>query len=377
MDERIDRLQRACAAAADVLPLAGGLPHEALFPRARLAEAFLRLLSRPRCSALQYGWPEGDCGLRAWIASRLRRRGAAVHEQDVVITCGAQQAIAIAVEHLTARGDRAGVDVETYPAVLDLLRDRAVLPVPDSNEVDWSYAMVGVDNPRGAGMPPARRDALLASGRPIIVDEAYAELRFDGRLERPLLADARDRVWHVGTFSKVLCPGLRVGWLVPPPAARDAVVRSKRHGDLEVGTLAQAIVTAFLLNDDFDARLARTRVFYEARAHRLVAALRRWVPSWTFTEPEGGFSVFVQTDLDGDAARFLECAVRHGVSFDPGCLFRAVPAPEGARLAMRLCFSSTPSIDDIDTAVLRLVGAAREHAGRQLRQANPAQLARP
>src|SRR4029079_14911281 len=107
---------------------------------------------------------------------------------------------------------------------------------------------------RGDGMPTARRKAVLAHGGAIIADEAYTELRFDGVVERPLLADARDRVWHVGTFSKTLCPGLRVGFLVPPRAAREAAIDAKHDDDLQAGGLAQAVLEEFLARDDFDAR---------------------------------------------------------------------------------------------------------------------------
>jgi 2-aminoadipate transaminase len=356
VDARIDRLQRITAASPGVVVLAGGLPSDDLFPRKALARAFLSVLDEPQCAALQYGWPEGDRELRSWIAARLRARGAEVAADDVIVTSGAQQAVAIAVERLALRGTVAGVDRETYPAALDLLRSRGVTPDAGSEGVDWFYVMPGIANPRGDGLTPGRRAALLASGRPIIADEAYAELRFDGEVPRPLFADARDRTWHVGTFSKTLCPGLRVGWLVPPPAERAAALAAKRARDLQAGTLAQSIVRAFLRDDDFDARLDRARAFYEARAGRLACALRRCLPSWRFRDAEGGFSLFVETDLDGDDARLLACAARPGVAFDPGSLFHAQPEP--GPITLRVCFS-TVAPDALDEAAVRLERTAR------------------
>ena len=339
-----------------MLGLGGGLPADELFPRAAITEAFLRVIRAPSCPALQYGWPEGDAVLRSWIAARLRGRGVAIQADDVIVTNGAQQALAVAADLLLGDGDRVGVDPETYPAALDLFRSRGAQPVAGFEGIACVYAMAGVANPRGNGLPASRRAQLLGSSFPVLVDEAYAELRFDGVVDPPLLGDARDRVWHVGTFSKTLCPGFRVGWLVPPPRDLKRALRMKHDRDLQAGSLAQQVLRAFLTDDDFDARLSRSRTFYEARAERLSRALRRRFPSWRFRDPIGGFSLFVETDLEGDDARLLALATRHGVSFDPGRLFR--PAGRSSPIALRLCYSAVhPSL--LDEAVKRLQVAAR------------------
>jgi 2-aminoadipate transaminase len=159
----------------------------------------------------------------------------------------------------------------------------------------------------------------------------------------------------VGTLSKTLCPGLRVGWLVPPPADRMRALRAKRDADLQAGSLAQSIVREYLAHEDWGARLARARAFYAGRAERLARALRRRLPSWRFRDPEGGFSIFVETDLEGDDARLLATATRAGVSFDPGRLFRV--DERSSPIALRLCFS-TVSPRDLDEAARRLELAA-------------------
>ncbi len=359
MDPRIERLQRASANERGLLCLAGGLPAEELFPRRALAEAFERAVRTSPCGALQYGWPEGNEALRAWIAARLVARGADVSAEDVVVTAGAQQALAIAAELIDVAGARVGVDDETYPGALELFRARGAATVA-SEDAACHYVVAGASNPRGLGVARERRAQLLASQRAIVVDEAYAELRFDGRLEPLFLAEARDRVFHVGTFSKTLCPGFRVGWLVVPRAFRDAARDAKRDLDLQAGSLAQAIVERWLARNDFDAHLARARALYSARAERLARALRRELPDARVEEPEGGFAVFVETDREGiDEADALAVATRRGVSFDPGSMFRA----DGARspLAMRLSGSSVPE-DRIEEAVRRLAQALAEVA---------------
>jgi 2-aminoadipate transaminase len=360
MDARIDRLQRAAAGSQRVVGLGGGLPAAELFPRKELASSFLAVVYEPTCAALQYGWPEGDPELRAWIAARLRARGARVAAGDVIVTSGAQQAVGIAMDRLAARGLRVGLDRETYPAALDLLRAKGGRAATDAEPPDWFYVMPGVTNPAGTGMPPDRRAEILASGAPVIADEAYAELRFDGSVPRPLLAGARDRTWHVGTLSKTLSPGLRVGWLVPPPGELAAALEAKRARDLEAGNLSQAVVRSFLARYDFDARLAAARAYYADRAGCLVELLRRHLPGWRFHEPEGGFSVFVETDVRGDDVAFLEHATRNGVTFDPGRMFR--PGGPPASVSMRLCFSRA-SRAELEAGVRRLERAALTFRG--------------
>jgi 2-aminoadipate transaminase len=364
VDARIERLQRLSASSPGTIALGGGLPAEELFPRAQIVTAFLEAIRAPACPALQYGWPEGDLKLREWIGARLRARGARVTPEDVIVTSGAQQAISIAAEILVRPGGRVGVDRLTYPAALELFRSRRAVPVTNGSGVACTYCMPGVANPRGDALTATRRKLLLATRRPIIADEAYTELRFDGSVERPLLADAPDRVWHVGTLSKTLCPGFRVGWLVPPPRARARALRLKHDRDLQAGSFSQHVVRAFLDRDDFDRRLARARAFYQRRAERLLRAMHVRFPGWRWREPAGGFSVFVETDLEGDEAQLLAIATEHGVSFDPGRLFR--PSEEASPVAMRLCFSAAP-LKMLDEAVLRLERAVRAFESRRAR----------
>ncbi len=323
-------LLRRAAGDDDVIGLAGGLPAELLLPRTALARAVQTAIAASP-EPLQYGWPEGDARLRAWIAARLVARGAAVDADDVIVTAGAQQALALAA---AALGGRIEVPAETYPAALDAFASGGGgAPVA-------RYVIVGVDNPRGVDRVDA---GVLDHPGAVIADEAYAELRFDGRVPRPLLADARDRVWHVGTVSKVLCPGLRIGWLVPPPAARDAVLAAKVAADLQTCGLAQAALVSLLDEFDLDALIARARGTYVVRAAALADALHTHLPFARFSEPEGGFSIWLELDDACDAAgerALLAAAIAAGTSFDPGSMFR--PSGATSPLALRVSFSHTP-----------------------------------
>ena len=357
MDDRIERLQRRSAKNEGILSLAGGLPADELFPRRKLATAFLSVVrSSGSCAALQYGWPEGSEGLRGWIADRLRARGADVRPDDVIVTSGAQQALAIAVELVGIDGRVVATEEETYPGALDLFRDRGAATVAGlRDDAACVYVVAGASNPRGLPLSETRRAELLASRRPLLVDEAYAELRFDGRVAPPFLVDARDRTFHVGTFSKTLAPGLRVGWLVPPPRMLADALRVKRDLDLQAGSMAQAVVEGYLALGDYEERLGRARRTYATRARRLVRALERWLPGTRWVEPEGAFAVFVETDLRGiDEAHALAVANAHGVSYDPGSMFR--PGGELDPFGFRLCYSSRKG-EEIDEAVRRLARA--------------------
>ncbi len=359
-------MMRAAAADARVIGLAGGLPAEAQFPKRALARAFLRAVRRAGAPALQYGWAEGSARLRGFVAGRLRARGAVVQPDDVIITSGAQQAIALALELAARPRDLVGVGAETYPAALELIRARGLSPVARWDGPPVRYAMPAVHNPRGDALPAAERAELLGTGGAIVEDDAYAELRFDGAPARPLLADAPERVLHVGTLSKTLSPGLRIGWLVVPARLRERAVELKQGSDLQASSLGQAIAETYLLGDgqdlpgvDWDARLARLRRFYRRRATLLGRALRSALPEWRFTAPEGGFAIWAhapEAPRAVDELAFLRAAVAAGVSFDPGSTFRPDRAPHP--LAVRLCFSAA-SVTSFPEAARRLAHAWR------------------
>ena len=346
MDARITELQKAAAERGDVIGLCGGLPADELMPREALAQA-LAEVAASREDALQYGWPEGAEQVRRWVANRLAARGACVDPERVIVTAGAQQALAIAGAALRER--TISVGDATYPAALEAFRRSGAVPVVRGGEV--RYAITGVSNPTGRAVDHRE---LLAQPRPIVADEAYAELRFDGQVPRPLVADAADRVWHVGTVSKTIAPGLRVGWLVPPPAEHQLALDLKAAADLHTGSISQAALGHLLARLDYDGLLVRARATYAARGEALALALARELPDVRFVAPEGGFSIWVETDDRGDELALLEAALAEGVMVDPGSLFRVDPdQPVGFRLS----FSSA--------APARLVVGARR-LGRAL-----------
>jgi 2-aminoadipate transaminase len=358
----LERLQRRAAANEHVLSFAGGLPDPKIFPRGALTRAFLRAMEASGCPALQYGWPEGQLDLREFIAERLRARGCQVGAPDVLVTSGAQQAIAIAAQLVFKDEKTIRIDPETYSGALELFRARGLHLAHALEDAKAAYVMPQITNPRGQGMSDAERRRLLAAARQglvLIEDDAYADILFRGQPGRPLLADAPDGTLHIGTFSKSLCPGLRVGWLIAPPPLRALALEAKRESDLQANSLAQAILADYLSHDDFEQRIAKARRVYRRRAARLVDALRRHLPAWRFEEPLGGFSLWIETPEGGDEAGFLEQAIAAGTSFDPGSMFLVEP---GEALRLRLSYSCLPE-ESIDEGARRLAKAWKSWSG--------------
>jgi 2-aminoadipate transaminase len=361
MDLRIDQLQRRAAGHPGVIPLAGGLPADELLPRAELAHAMESILAqrtqrtgKREAGPLRRTWPECVIKLRGWIADRLNARGAQVDDEDIIVTAGAQHALALIARTLKP-GQRIAVGDESYPAAIAAFT-AAQHDVVADGDAAIHYLIEGVSTPHGIDNVGPRRDALLASGATLIADEACVDLRFDGRLPRPLLADAPDRVWHVGSFSKTVCPGIGVGWLIAPRQALPDVMARTRRDELQQGSLVQAALARLLSDCDHDERLARARSLYQARAQLAIEALRRHLPSWRVIEPEGGLTLWTESDLDGDDVEVMATAIANGVAVDPGCIFR--PSGQASPMAFRISYAAAP-LADLEEGIRRLARATR------------------
>jgi 2-aminoadipate transaminase len=359
---RHDQLARLAAEKPGLISFAGGLPDPSLFPKRALSEAFFVALEAHGRSALQYGWPEGSLELREEVARQLAARGARVEPERVMITSGAQQAILVAMWAAPQRR-RIGVEPESYPGALDAFRAAKAELVALEEPADLYYVMPSISNPRGQPMATRVRHSLLARAKAcggyVLEDDAYDGTAFSGRTSRPLWADDPERVFHIGTFSKTLCPGLRLGWLLPPRRLARRALRRKQTQDLQTNSLSQAILVEYLKQGQFDSLKARARKHYARKAKLLQASVARHLPQFRHDAPAGGFSLWLESELECDDEHLLAAAIEHGVSFDPGRLFRTT-ARRG--LAIRLCFSAVEAAA-IDEGVARL----RRALGRVVR----------
>ena len=346
----------------DVLSFAGGLPAPEAFPVEALARAHADVLAREAASALQYGATEGFGPLRAWVAERLTQRGLPAHPEQVLITAGSQQGIDLAGKALIDPGDVVVVEEPSYLAALQSFsvygaRFEVVGSDDEGMRVDeldhvlrqtrarLVYLVPNFQNPRGTTLSLERRLALVRLARDhqvaVLEDDPYGELRYSGAALPPLAGLDKDApVIHLGSFSKTLAPGLRLGYAVADERTIRALVIAKQAADLHTGNLSQRAVARMLESFDYDGHLRELRELYGERCAAMLASIERSFPEGTvYTRPEGGLFVWAQLPGGIDAAQLLEDSMREKVAFVPGAPFY----PSHPRHdTLRLNFSNRP-----------------------------------
>ncbi len=353
----------------DVISLAGGLPAPEAFPSRELGAAIAALLADDPGGALQYSTTEGFLPLREWIAADH-----GVDPDQVLVTSGSQQALELVVRTLVDPGAGVALADPAYVGAIQALHlaGARLVGVPgdeDGMRVDdlarrlerglrpaLVYVVPNFHNPTGATLAAERCRALagLADryGFVIVSDDPYRRLRWAGQ-EPPPLATMSDRVVTLGSFSKILSPGLRVGYLLGPPEIVRAVTLVKQAADLHTATLNQRATYQVIGDREFfESHLARLRSLYQTKAGALVAALRRRLDGMlAFREPEGGFFIWGQLIGAGaDAQAILGPAIATGVAFVPGAAFAV---ESGFPRHLRLSFA-TASADRLAVAAERL-----------------------
>ena len=367
-----------------IISFAGGIPDPALFPVAEAKAAYAEVLGSSGLagSGLQYSVSEGYLPLRQWLVKHMAGLGVACAEDNIVITSGSQQALDFLGRLLLSPGDTALVTAPTYLGALqafsasepryDELRleggnrtaaSYAEAATAAGGRVKFAYVVPSFANPTGETLPPAARERLLDLTTeldvPVIEDAAYAALRFEDAAPPPIMALEiarrgsidRARAIYCGTFSKVLSPGLRVGWIVAPRPMIRRLVLIKQACDLNSATINQMVMHR-LAETTYDDRAELARAHYRRRRDAMLAALERHMPEGvTWTRPGGGLFVWVRLPEGIDTARLLDRAVKEaGVAFVPGAAF----FHDGrGRNTMRLSYSLAGEIE-IGEGIARL-----------------------
>ncbi|MGZ6142258.1 MAG: aminotransferase-like domain-containing protein [Myxococcales bacterium] len=344
----------------DVLSFAGGLPAPEAFPVAEMARAHADVLAREGGAALQYGATEGFGPLRAWVADRVTRRGLPATPEQVLITAGSQQGLDLVGKALIDPGDVVVVEAPSYLAALqsfsmyearfavvdsddDGMRVDELERLLRSTRAKLIYLVPNFQNPRGTTLSLERRLSLVRlaaeHGVAILEDDPYGELRWSGAALPPIAGlDANAGTIHLGSFSKTLAPGLRLGYAVADERTIRALVIAKQAADLHTGVLSQRAVARLLETFDYDGHLRELRALYGERCAAMMASIERSFPAGTrFTRPEGGLFVWAQIPGGLDAAEVLEDAMREKVAFVPGAPFYP---HQPRRDTMRLNFSN-------------------------------------
>ena len=370
----------AITANRSVIGFGGGLTAPELFPAAELTECLERVLKDRPASALQYGPTDGLAALREAVAERLCARGIEVAPGGLIITTGSQQGLDLLAEAFLAKGSPVAIEAPTYVGALQALSahepsfhafpvDGEGLRVDALEEwvdvhgrPDLIYTVPTFGNPSGVTMSYARREHLIELARklavPVLEDDPYSELAYDGTPPVAMRAmPGGEDVIHVGTFSKVLAPGIRIGYVVAPRAVLARLILMKQGRDLHTDALAQNMVAEYCARFGLDRHVERLRASYRERRDAMLAALGRTMPaSVSWTQPAGGMFLWLSLPPGVIAGELLNKAVAAGVSFVPGTAFHA---DGGGANSMRLNFTSS-SLEDIARGVgilSRLVSA--------------------
>jgi len=356
----------AVTARPEVISLAGGLPDTSTFPPESFAAQMTRIAQESSAAALQYGPTEGFERTKRCILQVMGAEGMAPDAEDVIVTTGGQQAIDLVAKTLLDPGDPVICEAPTYPGVVPVLcsYQAEAIQIPldrDGMRVDeleaslerlaaagrrpkFIYTVPSFQNPAGATMSAARRRRLVEIARErellVVEDNPYGLLRYEGEPVEPLYKlDGGDYVIYLGTLSKILSPGIRLGWAVAPPPVLEKIALGKQATDLCTSTLTQYFVAEYFAEGRWREYIESLIGIYRARRDAMIDALARFFPpqaSWS--RPAGGLFLWATLPDYIDTTDLLARALRQNVAFVPG----AAAFVEGRRSSsMRLNFSGS------------------------------------
>lgn len=360
---------------------AGGVGDSHLFPVDEFARVIRAVTRRDGMAALDYGEKNGYGPLRSTIAQVLTSQGIAVRPEHVLVTAGSQQALALAAQILLRPGDTVLVERPTYGGALDLFRSlrlnivgvpldergmqvEALEPLLQQHHPRMIYTIPNFQNPTGTCLSSARRRQLIALADrynvPVVEDDFVGDLRYEGRSQPALKSlDPGGRVIYISTFSKMLMPGLRVGFLVAEGPVYSSLVDWKSLTDLNTSSLLQRAVEAYVTVGRYQSHLRRSCQIYRKRRDAMLRAVQNHLPGVRVTAPQGGLYLWLRLPEGLSSDDLLPLACAEGVTFAPGGSFFSDPR-EGAPY-LRLNFVTQPP-ERIEEGIRRL-GQAVHQAG--------------
>jgi len=366
----------------DIISFAGGLPAPEVFPVEEFREACERVLVDNGGQALQYGTTEGYLPLRELIAERSARYGIRVTPENILITSGSQQGLDLLGKIFINPGDRILVESPTYLGAIQAWRaygaEFVTVPMDEdgmlTGELEealragpkFIYVLPNFQNPSGVTLSLERRQHLIEIadryGVPIVEDDPYGQLRYEGEhLPTVVVLDGemrsncehcyRGNVIYLGTFSKILAPGLRLAWAIAPPEVIRKLVQAKQGADLHTATFNQMVAYEIGKHGFLDEHVNLIRQVYGQRRDVMLQAMQReFPPEVHWTHPQGGLFLWGQLPASMNAAELLKDAVQQKVAFVPGEAFFPLG---GGQNTMRINFSYA-NPDDIRTGIRRL-----------------------
>ncbi|MFF4122453.1 aminotransferase-like domain-containing protein [Microbispora rosea] len=373
----------AVASRPEVVSLAGGMPYVNALPLDLVSELVADLVASRGSVALQYGSGQGDPALREQICEVMRMEGIEANADDVVVTVGSQQALDLITRIFIDPGDVVLAEGPSYVGALGTfsayqakvvhiaMDDQGLIPESlaqtiyalhaAGNRIKFLYTIPNFQNPAGVTLNEVRRRQVLEicrrAGVLVVEDNPYGLLGFDGEPMRALRADDPEGVVYLGSFSKTLAPGFRVGWALAPHAVRDKLVLAMESAVLSHSSFTQLAVGQYLATQPWREQIKSFRELYRERRDALLGALDVLMPpGCTWTRPAGGFFVWMTLPEGLNSKAILPRAVAERVAFVPGTGFYS---DGGGARNMRLSFCY-PEPDRIKEGVRRLAGVIEQ-----------------
>ncbi len=370
----------------EMISFAGGLPAPETFPVEDLREIVLEILEKNGADGLQYGTTEGDPHLRRMLVERHRAHGLNIRIDNLIITTGSQQGLDLIGRILIDNGDYVLCGLPSYLGGLNAFSVYGArlkgIPLdengmkPDDLEetiihleelgrkIKFIYIIPDFQNPAGITVPESRRIRIIELAEKhdllIVEDSPYREIRFEGESQRLMCQlDHTGRVITLCTFSKILSPGFRVGWVIGNTEILDRIVMAKQTADLCTSPFIQKVIARYIEKGLLEKNLVKTIGLYRERRNCMISCFRKYMPeNVTWTEPQGGLFLFVTLPCNMDSESIFRKAIEKNVAFVPGSTFFCNNT--GCN-TMRINFSfSNP--EDIEEGVKRLSKVIREES---------------
>jgi 2-aminoadipate transaminase len=373
----------AVASRPEVVSLAGGMPYVQALPLDQMADSLAAMIRTRGATALQYGSGQGDPFLREQILEVMAEVGISANADDIVVTTGSQMALDLVVRVFCDPGDVVLVESPSYVGALGVFRayECEVVHVPmdeigldpvaleevvkklekEGKKIKLLYTIPSYHNPAGITQTPERRQQVLEVARrhqlAVLEDDPYGLLGFDGLVPRAMRADEHNQVLYLGSFSKTIASGLRVGWVLAPHGVREKLVLAAESAVLCPSNFAQLAVSDYLQNQPWREQIAVFRDTYKQRRDALLDTMKLLMPAGTkWTVPTGGFYSWVTLPEGIDSRAMLPRAVTSLVAYVPGTGFYVNGQGKG-ELRLSYCY---PTPERIVEGVRRLAGVVEQ-----------------
>lgn len=360
----------------EVVSLAGGMPDVSALDHNLIEKAFSSMMASRGNYALQYGGGQGDVRLREQIQGIMALEGIASSVEDIMITTGSQHALELISDLFLDQGDVVLVEAPSYVGAVGIfrhkeahiehvftdqdgispaaLRESAERLIADGRKVKMLYLVPNFANPSGVTLSAKRRVEVLEICRElgilIVEDNPYGQLYFGEQPPQAMRSLDVEGVVYLGSFSKILSPGLRVGYVLAPPAIREKLVLANESAILSPATFAQMLVSEYLSIADWQGQIATYRQLYRKKRDAALTALAQYLPAVETTRPNGGFFLWLTLPEGLNSKDMLPLAVNELVAYTPGTAFYG--DGRGAD-NIRICFSH-PTAENVGVGIKRL-----------------------